>query len=639
MGHLGRRAATADLSHSGQCHYPDLTTLSASSKDLEQRLPPSSDPATDPVQSPRPGPTASNRQLGYRGYTSHNSIFEETESHLELLVGSAPPEANQLDHGVRQDVRRVSFRDLPVPLRETCLLVLRCLPGQSNEQIWFRDRQQEPKGWADVAVDRIMYSLQSTYGHLLKRGDAGLEAMAEILCINTTRAVRDDFPNSQQWLEQFYGKNLRWESLGLCWAHLVRVSDVLDALRPRDIEWIEGKESLETARTCLEYCITMARHFTNGNVLLLDLSRRLSTLSSIIDGDESFSSHASHGVTIAMMAYLGLHALEDKKPYKPTFSSEYKRRLATQIFVSDKLGIAFTGRPPFITGRYCSIPLPLDICDEDLASEEAAFERACSFVDEAGWNTRGGLYPATVTRARAMTSFVRDELLEIALGKGVFATTDQLLNIKTRQQAIVSGFPESLKYRPEHLNDSSIDNGKLYIAIIIQLDHLQNIFFAERLLLQHGNADTGDLLATSFELVCLTLKLWTHKDRFADTFILRNFQWLVMAYGAPGGGILCQELLYPSFTGTHSKHSEMTRSTIVQQLSLLVGFLAWVRPTKPNGDLCADTRAIIQRILDHHLNSGTDRSSIFDAVDWGSLAQPDFNFDLLDTFEWMRNDI
>lgn len=111
-----------------------------------------------------------------------------------------------------------------------------------------------------------------------------------------------------------------------------------------------------------------------------------------------------------------------------------------------------------------------------------------------------------------------------------------------------------------------------------------------------------------------------------------------MAYGAPGGGILCQELLRPSFRGTHPLDAQLSRSSIVQQLSLLVGFLGWVQPSAPNADLCADCKAIIQRVLDHHLNAPRDDDGGLLALDWELTTPLDFNFELLDTFDWMRAD-
>lgn len=107
-----------------------------------------------------------------------------------------------------------------------------------------------------------------------------------------------------------------------------------------------------------------------------------------------------------------------------------------------------------------------------------------------------------------------------------------------------------------------------------------------------------------------------------------------MAYGAPAGGILCQELLFPTFSGTHPKHSELTRSSMVQQLSLLVGFLDWIPETAPNCQQCVDAKTTIQRILDHHLNAPSGQN-LPENIDWGLMAQPNFTFDLLNTFEWM----
>ncbi|KAM5355048.1 hypothetical protein ACJ41O_001694 [Fusarium nematophilum] len=338
-----------------------------------------------------------------------------------------------------------------------------------------------------------------------------------------------------------------------------------------------------------------------------------------------------------MFIYIGLHDVQNSPEYKPTLASEYRRRLIAQIFSMDKSGVTFTGRPPLISRRYCSTPLPLDIADEDLIADADTLMRAVDNLDAQGWNTKGDVYPATFMRARALFSILRDELIELGLGRGIFVTIQHLLDIKVRARALLPMLPSGLVYRPENFEDSRIDTARLFLQVVVYLDHLQNLFFTERLLLRHGQVDEGDLLMTSFELVSLTIKLWAHKDRFSDPAMMRHFGWLLMFYGAPGGGILCQELLEPTFSGTHPKNPKLTRSSIVQQLSLLVGFLDWVRPYQPNGELCANAKATIQRVLDHHLNNPA-QGEPFDAMNWGVMAQPDFSFELLDTFEWLRAD-
>lgn len=89
----------------------------------------------------------------------------------------------------------------------------------------------------------------------------------------------------------------------------------------------------------------------------------------------------------------------------------------------------FTGRPPLLSHRYASTPLPLDIEDEVLTADEETIERAVARLDKKGWNTSNELYPATVLRARFMFALIRDELLEIALGSVRNSPIERLLYV------------------------------------------------------------------------------------------------------------------------------------------------------------------------------------------------------------------
>lgn len=127
-----------------------------------------------------------------------------------------------------------------------------------------------------------------------------------------------------------------------------------------------------------------------------------------------------------MLTFLGMHVQQAVRPYKPSLCSENKRRLFAQVFNSDKFTVSFTGRPPLITRRYCTTPLPLDIRDEDLTADESTLINAVNSLDERGWNTKGELYPATLVRARYMIAIILDELVEIALDNTMTVTLDQL---------------------------------------------------------------------------------------------------------------------------------------------------------------------------------------------------------------------
>ncbi|KAJ0160375.1 hypothetical protein CTA2_8086, partial [Colletotrichum tanaceti] len=353
-----------------------------------------------------------------------------------------------------------------------------------------------------------------------------------------------------------------------------------------------------------------------------------------------------HAETVALSTFLGFHDEVATEPYKPTICSEIKRKLFCYIFYMDKVLASFAGRPPLISRRYARTPPPLDLKDEYLLSDEATLARHVAALDENGWNTEGDLNSATIVRARVMLAHIRDELFEIALGHGPVTPVETLLEIKERQLQTVAGLPKILVFKEEDVQDRKLDVSLLYVRLIVHLEHLQNMFFIERLLAKRGH-DDGALLSVSFEMVSKTLMFWTNMDRLSC--INGDFEWLVMAYAAPGGGILCLELLKPTLHGgNHPQNPKLTRSSIIQKLSLLVGFLDWVSPTAPNGDLCADCKCIIQHVLDQALNGPAASASsavdggfpaALDAMDWDFSAQLDFNFDLLDTFDWLRPEV
>ncbi|KAK6077429.1 hypothetical protein SCUP515_04957 [Seiridium cupressi] len=569
---------------------------------------------------------------GYLGATSFGAVFEEARNSLSLL---SSPDVDQARVESERDESHVSFREITPPLREMCLCVLRCLADHLGEPDESSNAPPcDHSGWADIAVDRIIKSLQAIFSQAGNQKDEGLKSIAVRISRNTTRPLRDDVPTPEDWLSQFCGENLRWESIGLLWAHIERITDILHSIHCRRLDWLASRYPPNTARTCLDYCITLSRSFSEQNILLLDLARRKATLESTVYGEARVPSYVSFGMAVAMMTFLGLHVTQQDPSYTPTLCSENRRRLFAQIFVSDKLVVSFTGRPPLVSRRFCSTPLPLDFRDEELASDPLTLKSAFESLDANGWNTAGGLYPTTVIRARVLIAYIRDELVEIALSHNVDVSLDQLRFIKARQLDTYAQFPIGVVYRPEELTDPNYDMRNVYVKILVHLEHLKNIFFAERLLVLHGDVDEGDIIVTSFTILSRVLIFWTHREKFSHPSIRRNFEWLVLVYGAPAAGILCLELLRPSFPRFHPKEASVSRSSIIQQLSLLVGLLDWVNPSAPNRDLCVDSKTIIQRVLDHHLNSGMDVTSA--PMDWGLVSIPDFNFELMDTFGWAR---
>ncbi|KAF5027098.1 hypothetical protein F66182_810 [Fusarium sp. NRRL 66182] len=591
-----------------------------------------------PVDDPSPKPP-------FFGLTGHNEIFEETKNYLSQLNAF---ETRFENAGISdsQSNNRIQFQHLPPTIRQTCLAILGCVFGPCYGQLISQGTKYQNRLWSNLTVPAIINSLESTFGSQLDPGKINLERMAEHICNNTSRPFRDIHTSSQAWIDQLCGPNLRWESIALLWGVLRRIPGSFDPIEHNQLNVTERGAVNEAALSYFRHSITLARHFAVANVMIVDLLQEKAVLESMTIGDASLACWSSHAEAVAMMTYLGLHAEKETTPYRPSLCSEFKRRVFGRIHNLDKALVAFTGRPPLLNPRFCTTPPPLDLAGH------TALERAVAALDPRGWNTNGGMYTSGICRTGYLISSTLNKIIEIALCPNSDTTVETLRHLKQHEMDVIAQLPQSLIYSPEDLVDlplpreerqihdkdlsnPSIEENLTSIRIFLWLTHLQNVFLLERLLLQQGVLDEGDLLVVSFEMVSLTVLYWTHKDRFRDA--RRDFEWLLMAFAVPGGGILCLELLRPTFHGKHPKDSRLSRSSIVQQLSLLVGFLDWVHPSAPNGDLCASCKIVIERVLDYRLNNPMNSAGSPENFNSGLAGRLNFGFELLNTFDWLNS--
>ncbi|KAH6609847.1 n-terminal binuclear zn cluster-containing dna binding domain-containing [Trichoderma cornu-damae] len=571
---------------------------------------------------------------GYMGFTSFSSVFEETKNSLSMLQGFhswlPQPTNERLRQGNDEPPRYLSS-----PTREMCLVVLRGVPALNmshfetvNDSPFYRD------GWLRMVAERVLSDLHDMFGSSLGlcRVDSQLEEVARVISENTSKPFQEGEPDPAKWLGQFTGRNLRWESVGLIFSYGFMCFPDMSKHGGLDSSSAQ-KEWAKISRVCLGLCMDLSRRFASANSLVAQLSIRRTTLESIYAGDACYSTWRGGAETVALVTFLGMHDESNSPSYEPSLASESRRRLFAQMFVGDS--VLFTGRPPRLSHRFAVTPPPLDLRDEDLIEGGEVVREAVKSLDENGWNTRGKVYPATLTRARYILALVRDELVEIDIVKGrEKVASAHLRDLKNRQLEAVKKFPQSLDNNPSDFADPNANLYTIFARTLLQLEKLRNLLLIERLLSKHGEADGGEILLISFQLVSLTLQFWTHKDRFAP--FRNDFEWLVMAFATPSGGILCMELLNPTIKGSHPSDPTITRSNIIQKLSLLIGFLEWIDPSRPNGDLCVTTSVVMRHVLDHVLNVANEnmswRPETLDDV------QPDFSFELFDTFDWMRPD-
>ncbi|KAK8086877.1 hypothetical protein PG994_001851 [Apiospora phragmitis] len=220
-------------------------------------------------------------------------------------------------------------------------------------------------------------------------------------------------------------------------------------------------------------------------------------------------------------------------------------------------------------------------------------------------------------------AFIRNDILDISLGQVHGDVAASLSQLRQRELETFASFPDVLVFRLDELEDAALNSATRYSKLLVRLEHLQNLFFIQRLYAKHGQSDRSELLTVSYEMVSLTIHFWTHRDWFRG--ILGDYEWLA-DLGSPG-------------------KPPPKRSQIIQQLSLLVGFLEWIRPSAPNSELCQTVARIIRHILDQTLEGlprgvgGPDEAAAslvdWNTVDFATDVSNYFNFDLLDTFDWL----
>ena len=105
----------------------------------------------------------------------------------------------------------------------------------------------------------------------------------------------------------------------------------------------------------------------------------------------------------------------------------------------------------------------------------------------------------------------------------------------------------------------------------------------------------------------------------------------------PSTGILCTELLKQA-KQPNDVDVTMPTSEVVHNLSLMIAFLEWIKPTAGNYKLCRRMSQVIRRVLDQVFapvpKQNTQNSEIALTQD---SAMDVLSFNDLDDFEWLSS--
>jgi len=171
-----------------------------------------------------------------------------------------------------------------------------------------------------------------------------------------------------------------------------------------------------------------------------------------------------------------------------------------------------------------------------------------------------------------------------------------------------NAFPDFLKFHMADVSNPEISDFKVWLRLCGRLMMLEHRLLLERLAFKQNILDGQSMVDCAREMLELTVLIWVQRDRFIEHH--HDYDWMLMCWGIPSSGVLCVELLKQTKLPQGTQHIlRIPRSEIVQNLSLLIGFLEWIKPSAGNYQLCGRMRHIIKRILDQILNPSPPSSA------------------------------
>jgi len=431
-----------------------------------------------------------------------------------------------------------------------------------------------------------------------------LLAISDAMFGNEEMPLPPDPDDGTDWLNKFTGPNIRFEMMGMlfCFFGLAYLAsqDWDPIFSHPDNHGRDRKQAAWRMKECANVCLTMCDYSETVNYLVTALILNIKRVESGCTGDETYRMRRLHGDMVTTAITCGLHRLPEYGTTKVTAALEYKRRLFSNIYCSDKIHSSLNGVPPLLTRQFCDVQLCLDLADDVLFATPEELDEAISRLGPKGWNTSGVCYEiSTVLRARTLIHMIREEILELALGIDVNVSVARINELHEKSQQMFESFPQQLHYYDEEGNPKNTSGNLLYDQAFLSLQQLQNKFLIDRVAKARGLENGQGLLNTAMEMIDLSLMFWSKRDQLMAHS--HGFDWIMTYYGIPSAGVICVELLK---TSSGQSSVQLSRSDAIQKLTLFIAFLEWIRPTDGNYTLAQRLRKVVRQVLDYVLDIG-----------------------------------
>lgn len=232
----------------------------------------------------------SDRVSGYLGATSFPEFYRETQKHLDYVAGLEPARdglAGSNNSGIASTITAVP----DAAAFETAFAALRLIPKEGGASFLYARNVNPCDAWCRLAVNRLHDSLWKTLGHFLEgeRTNEALSQMALLLFQNSSKPLREDFADPEQWYEAFSGINFRWESIGILFGYWTFGATSL--LENGNVEQCKSlgdhnrRKLMQMYKSGTHKCLDLCRQANSNNSMMVLLIHLSSLTASLITGD------------------------------------------------------------------------------------------------------------------------------------------------------------------------------------------------------------------------------------------------------------------------------------------------------------------------------------------------------------------
>ncbi|KAL6885721.1 hypothetical protein GGI43DRAFT_426596 [Trichoderma evansii] len=450
---------------------------------------------------------------------------------------------------------------------------------------WYTDLGESPVGGplAKAAWRAIQSNLQNLRS---SRSLNRLQATSQDIFGHTSRPLNMPTTAADGALEKELF-TIRWETVGMYFALIGMViasaKNLSTSFSGR--QWFGDRKatSSDAFEACLR-CEALCNRVGQMNDLSVWFGVLATTLSTWCFGDDSCQAWRLMGNLSSAIFALNYHrGFQDDKD-TPTYLVELRKRAIALSHELDKSLATFVGRPPRLNRSYCIIELPLDLSDSVIAGSAEQLKVQISRLDGNGWNKDMAVHPASRQRAIVWLSSIREEILELSLG----TITQNLVHKAHMSQ------PYGAKW-------GQMAPSTILMLLSLKLEYLYSKFLLYKMLVNQSSGYRHALIQISHETLELVLSVMKKRDLIGSHRI--DLEWTIVFYAMPCVSVLILELFRIASLPKPQPSSALSRSTIIQDISVLISCCDWLTESgKSNYELCKQAQSVFSKSLDQILN-------------------------------------